>query len=213
MAETAGVRLAGLAVVALLHVAAVWGLRPHQRIPPPRETATLVVRLIPLPAADDREKRKPLPVRKAGAQRGPRPIVAETPAEVVADEPVPRLLAQQEPDIAEPPAPVAPPVRQAPAEPFVFDGELAVACKDRPPPDYPRVSRRLGEEGVVVLRIELDEGGNVTAVQVSASSGFTRLDEAAREAVRTWRCTPARREGRLVHAVAAQTFKFMLQGH
>jgi protein TonB len=213
MAETAGVRLAGLAVIALLHAAAVWGLWPHRRIPPPQEAETLAVRLIPPPAAEEKEKPKPPPVRKAVARPGPRPVVAETPVGVAADEPVPLLLPQQAPAIVEPPAPALPPVRRTPADPFTFDGELAVACKDRPPPDYPRLSRRLGEEGVVVLRIELDEEGNVTAAQVSASSGFTRLDQAALAAVRTWRCTPARREGQSVHAVAAQTFKFILHGH
>ena len=91
--------------------------------------------------------------------------------------------------------------------------ELAVACPERTPPRYPALSRRLGEEGIVVLRVELDETGRVAAAQVASSSGYARLDEAALAAVRTWRCTPAQRDGQPVRAVAMQPFKFILQGN
>jgi len=63
----------------------------------------------------------------------------------------------------------------------------------------------------VVLRVELDEQGNVSASRVATSSGFARLDEAALAAVKTWRCNPARRDGQPVRAVALQPFKFVLQ--
>ena len=55
-----------------------------------------------------------------------------------------------------------------------------------PKPVYPRISQRLGEQGVVRLRARVDEQGRVTAVQVLTSSGHARLDEAALAAVRRW---------------------------
>ena len=89
--------------------------------------------------------------------------------------------------------------------------ELSVSCPQRRPPAYPPLSRRLGEEGKTVLRVELDAQGAISAAQVTASSGFSRLDEAALAAVKTWRCTPAQRDGQPVRAVALQPFKFLLQ--
>jgi protein TonB len=78
---------------------------------------------------------------------------------------------------------------------------------------YPAISKRLGEEGSVVLRVELDEQGNIGMAHISSSSGLTRLDEAALAAVKAWRCTPAMRNGQPVRATALQPFKFVLQGN
>ena len=63
----------------------------------------------------------------------------------------------------------------------------------------------------MVLRVELDEQGSVSAARVAQASGFARLDEAALAAVKAWRCTPAQRDGRPVRAIALQPFKFVLQ--
>jgi protein TonB len=98
-----------------------------------------------------------------------------------------------------------------PAGPVTLGEELSVACPERRAPAYPAISRRLGEEGMVVLRVELDQAGSVVHAEVKASSGFARLDEAALTAVKTWRCQPAQRNGQPVRAVALQPFKFVLQ--
>lgn len=98
-------------------------------------------------------------------------------------------------------------------DPVVLSAELVVVCPERTPPRYPAISQRLGEAGTVVLRVELDEQGKVSAAHVSASSGITRLDAAALDAVRTWRCSPAMRHGHPVRAVAVQPFNFVLQGN
>ncbi|HRK77875.1 MAG TPA: energy transducer TonB, partial [Thiobacillus sp.] len=74
------------------------------------------------------------------------------------------------------------------------------------------MSRRLGETGKVVLRVELDETGRVSTAQVASSSGSTRLDAAALAAVRSWRCNPAQRDGQAVRSVATQPFNFTLEG-
>ena len=99
-----------------------------------------------------------------------------------------------------------------PAGPATMSSELSVACPERSAPVYPAESRRLRETGIVVLRVELSEMGDVAAARVQDSSGYRRLDEAALNAVRTWRCTPAVRHGQPVRAVALQPFKFILQG-
>ena len=98
-----------------------------------------------------------------------------------------------------------------PAGPVALSSELAVACPERTAPAYPTLSRRFGETGTVVLRVELDESGRVAVARVSSSSGHARLDEAALAVVKTWRCTPATRDGQPVRAVALQPFRFVLQ--
>jgi protein TonB len=62
---------------------------------------------------------------------------------------------------------------------------------NRVDPIYPPASRRAGEEGTVRLKVLVDTNGRASNVQVTQSSGFTRLDQAAQEAVRKWRFVAA----------------------
>lgn len=50
------------------------------------------------------------------------------------------------------------------------------------PPVYPKESQRKREHGTVVLRVLVDAQGRPAQIQVERSSGFERLDNAAREA-------------------------------
>ena len=58
-------------------------------------------------------------------------------------------------------------------------------------PVYPLGARRRGEEGVVALTAWVDEHGTTVKTEVSASSGFATLDEAAVRAVSRARFQPA----------------------
>jgi protein TonB len=51
------------------------------------------------------------------------------------------------------------------------------------PPVYPKESQRRREHGTVILRVLVDSEGRPAQIQVERSSGFERLDSAAREAV------------------------------
>ncbi len=64
-----------------------------------------------------------------------------------------------------------------------------------PPPAYPRASRRLGEQGTVIVRVFISTQGLPEKAEVRTSSGFPRLDQAALEAVQRWRFVPGRRSG------------------
>ncbi|MFN0009389.1 MAG: energy transducer TonB [Planctomycetota bacterium] len=57
-------------------------------------------------------------------------------------------------------------------------------------PVYPEMSRRLQEEGIVELKLELLDDGRVQDLGLARSSGHRRLDEAALTAARTWRFNP-----------------------
>ena len=95
---------------------------------------------------------------------------------------------------------------------MLLTGELSVSCSERTPPAYPKQSLRLGEQGKTVLLVELDEFGQVANVVVKTKSGFPRLDEAAVNAIKSWRCSPAKRNGVAVRSVAVQPFNFALKG-
>ena len=58
-------------------------------------------------------------------------------------------------------------------------------------PPYPPISRENGEEGRVVLKIMVSPDGRVTDVRVARSSGFARLDRAARNAGKNGRYQPS----------------------
>lgn len=63
-------------------------------------------------------------------------------------------------------------------------------------PPYPMASRRLAEEGAVLLDILVGADGHVRDAKVSRSSGFDRLDQTAvSEALQHWRLRPATRNG------------------
>lgn len=195
-------RAAGLLIVLAAHAAALWGLWSHRILVVPDEVVTLFVETITTPPPPPKEPPKPARLEK------PRPAEKPQPQQLVAQAP---SVSPGEP-VAPPPAPsLAEALPAKPAGPVSLGSELAVACPERSAPAYPPLSRRQGEEGKVVLRVELDEQGNVSAARVAASSGFARLDEAALAAVKTWRCNPARRDGQPVRAVALQPFKFVLQ--
>lgn len=200
----------GLIAVLAMHAAILWGLWQHRLIPSPQEAATLFVNFIAPPV---QEKLPPSPPKQKIVEKPkPRQIVAETPVVTPTDYVVPPPPPQPAPAITAAPAPAMPLAPPKPTGPLTLSGELSVACLERTPPRYPPLSRRMGEEGTVVLRVELDELGKVCAARVKDSSGFARLDDAALEAVRTWRCHPAQRDGQPVRAVALQPFKFILQG-
>ena len=67
-----------------------------------------------------------------------------------------------------------------------------------PPPLYPRLARRMGKQGVVLLEVVVSAWGTVTDVKVASGSGSELLDAAALDAVRGWRFSPGLRNGRSV---------------
>lgn len=83
---------------------------------------------------------------------------------------------------------------------------------DNPKPDYPHASRRLREEGKVLLRVRVSAAGHAESVEVKHTSGFPRLDQAAEEAVKRWRFVPARRGDEAVAAWVQVPITFNLQG-
>lgn len=81
------------------------------------------------------------------------------------------------------------------AMPIVEQPSAYASYLNNPPPDYPTASRRLGEEGTVIIRALIKEDGHASIVQVEKSSGYLRLDRAAEEAVKKWKFKPGKKNG------------------
>jgi protein TonB len=64
-----------------------------------------------------------------------------------------------------------------------------------PPPPYPPLSKRLGEQGQVVVRARIEANGTASQAEIRTSSGFDRLDQAALQTVKRWRYVPGKRAG------------------
>lgn len=136
----------------------------------------------------------PRPVEKppilAAPAASPSPVVVPAPPA-----PPPEPIAAVQP----PPAAISAPV---------FDA----AYLQNPAPAYPTVSRRLKEQGRVVLRVRVNPAGTADEVQVRTSSGFARLDESARETVTHWKFVPARRGSDAVTEWVLIPVSFRLEG-
>jgi protein TonB len=79
-------------------------------------------------------------------------------------------------------------------------------------PDYPPVSRRLGEQGTLRLRLAISTDGAVEDARVEVSSGHQRLDNAAIEWVKThWRYEPAMQGVRPIPSTATAEVTFKLK--
>mgnify|MGYP000034045319 CR=1 FL=1 len=64
-----------------------------------------------------------------------------------------------------------------------------------PKPTYPRMSRRLNEQGQVVIRVFVAADGSPQQGEVKTSSGYERLDQEALRTVLRWRFVPGQRLG------------------
>lgn len=143
--------------------------------------------------------------------RKPKPKPKPEPKPVAKPQPTP----QPEPEPRKDPSPPPPaPAAQATPEPAPAREEPArfdAAYLNNPRPNYPKISRRLGEEGTVYLRAHVLPDGSPEQVRIDRSSGSERLDEAALDAVRKWRFVPAKRGTSAVPAWVVIPITFNLE--
>lgn len=79
-----------------------------------------------------------------------------------------------------------------------------------PEPVYPEAARRRGQEGTAVVGLLIGEDGTIRETWIETSAGDASLDEAALEAVRSWRFVPARQGGSPVAARSRVPVVFQL---
>lgn len=98
---------------------------------------------------------------------------------------------------------------------LVVDGKIIPAKPDasaNKPPSYPRDAVLHGEQGRVLLSIDVAPSGRPSAVNVIGSSGYVALDNAARGAVMAWQFLPADFQGKSVDLTLLLTVTFVLDG-
>ena len=76
---------------------------------------------------------------------------------------------------------------------------------DGPKPHYPIASRRLREEGEVLVRLCIDSRGEVEKAQIQKSSGYQNLDHSALSALSKWRFVAS---SQLLNSSFAECFRF-----
>jgi len=119
------------------------------------------------------------------------------------------ISANRTESVAVDPAPPAPGASAPPPEvPPAFDADYLA----NPAPAYPALSRRLNEEGKVMVRVLVTAEGRAERVEIARSSGYERLDRSALEAVARWRFVPARRGTAGVAAFVLVPVQFQLRG-
>lgn len=203
-----------LAVVAL-HIGFVWMLqsglllRTAELIVPVEVLAQLIELPVPkpepappappapparpvTPAPTVQKKSVPKPTVRPQAQplaiadRTPSPN-APTGSLAPALVPTPAPVAETPAAPSAPPAPPAPPAVQLPSSNADY--------LQNPKPAYPPLSKRLGEQGKVVVRVLIGADGVPQKAELRQSSGFERLDQAALATVLKWRYVPGKRGG------------------
>ena len=198
--------------VVLFHVAVLWALQagllrravevvvpvtvlaeiisPEPRIQPPApppKPAQPVTRAAPAQAAQKPATIAPQPatvVAQAAPATAPSPAASPNAPAALPSPPATATAAVAGP------APAAPPVPSRVELPSSNADYL-----NNPKPAYPPLSKRLGEQGKVVVRVFIGADGTAQQAQVQQSSGFDRLDQAALSTVLKWRYVPGKRAG------------------
>jgi periplasmic protein TonB len=237
--DICGVSRAGWAAAALLYAALAttllllaWNATPPEPWPASPTLFKVVFEETPAPPPAS----APEP-RSASPEAPPEPTLAQpeldpvppaplataepTPAELPKPPPAkpvpPRRYAARPPQTADPaPSPPAeqqvaigtpPPLPSAPVVPPQPIGGLASNRK----PDYPAAARLRGQQGRVVLRVEVSAAGAPLSVAVLSTSGHTVLDKAALAAVEQWRFKPATLAGIPVAGAIDVPIQFRLE--
>lgn len=78
-------------------------------------------------------------------------------------------------------------------------------------PAYPSVSRRMREQGLVVLKVKVRADGAAAMVLVQQRSGSIRLDQAAIAAVKHWKFVPAKRGDQQIESWVLVPIEFELK--
>ena len=186
-----------LALIALLGIAAV---KPEVVQP----VRALAVRMLETPRTQPQTV-EPVVKPAAAPVKSPVPPVLAVPRRT--DAPAPFAVAPQ-PEV--PASVAAPPVAAAQAPAPVVPPRFDADYLQNPKPVYPPMSRRQGEEGKVILRVKVSAQGVPLSVEVNQSSGFSRLDEAAKAAVERWRFVPAKQGGEAIDSSVLVPLSFAL---
>jgi protein TonB len=183
--------LSGIGLVVLLHALLLWAISSGLARQVVRMTENTVEAVLmteaPPPA--------PTPPPKTPPPKTPAPPL-----------PAPTSTA---PAITQAPSPPAP--SPAPAAPAIRTGAVIQAGAHCAKPDYPSASRRMEEEGTVTLKFLIGVDGKVIQADIEKTSGFNRLDEAARNALSKCQFRPGTVDGKPEQSWASIKYTWRLE--
>jgi protein TonB len=209
-------KLLGLAGVVVLHALLFWAIQAGLTRTVIQKMPTVVQALLleeikpslpPLPSPPP----EPTPTKTPPPQT-PLPTfvppavtaaVSAPPNAIAAVSPAP-APAETTPSAA--PAASPAPVARAPVR--TAAGVNMAQCQK---PEYPSASRRMEEEGTVTLRFLVDTDGKVIQAEIEKSSGYKRLDEAARAGLSKCQFKPAMADGKAEQAWASIKYTWRLE--
>ena len=207
----------GLILTIAVHAIAAYAILGHHPVRQKlAEVAPLMVHLISPPAPQRVQPPHPLalPSPKLTVPTQPKieiTPVASAPAETLRPAPEANRTTVASSASAISPAPQPPVAEPQPISlattPPVFNADYL----SNPVPEYPGSSRRLREQGRVILRVLVRRDGTAAQVQVRTSSGYARLDGAARDAVLRWKFVPAKRGAELLEEWVLIPLSFRLE--
>ena len=214
----------GLVVVLLHLLVAVVGLSASTNPVTPPKPSVVAVRWMAAPEPAERQAppvsqpqksmppAKVVPVARPAVKpkAKPKPIV-KSPSRVVAPAEAHPLPQASRPAAALPVKAVASTKPSAaPAVP-IREPQYQSATLRNPAPSYPPLSRRFGEQGSVMLRVLVSATGEPLQVELLSSSGYARLDAAARKMVAKWSFIPAQQGQEKIQAWVRVPVVFQLR--
>jgi protein TonB len=194
-------------IVVLFHVATLWSLhtgllRRVVEVVVPLEILSQVItpelaKTEPKPPAPS--QREAEPVRKPREKPVERPVAPLPKPQVVTD----AAPAREAPTGVLSPQPAASPLTvpesarpaTAPTPAKVELPSSNASYLHNPAPVYPALSKRLGEQGKVLVRVLIGADGSPQQAELKRSSGFERLDRSALEYVMKCRYVPGKVAG------------------
>jgi protein TonB len=224
-----------LGLVFFAHLAAVAALRPHPLVQPfEKAPEAIAVSLVSVPQpTQPKPKALAKPIQKVQKQTKPVKKQAKPkPLPVIHKMSVSKPVAPRT-EIAS--HAVTPPVEQTSAQQAATSSSRVehtaaapgnkasesqayqspsfnAAYLRNPAPVYPSISRRLGEQGRVLLNVQVLADGTAGSVALKNGSGSSRLDQAALEAVKKWRFISAKQGEKPVDAWVVVPVSFSLEG-
>ena len=189
--------------VLVFHALAIWALqtglimRAVEVIVPVEVLAQIID--LPTPKVTPAPPAPPEPVKQVAAK--PKQVTQAAPTLLAVPDATPTPNAPSVQPIA-PPAPYTPavPVAAVPTPAPPAPAKITLPSSDadylsNPKPKYPTMSLKMGEQGTVKIRVFVSAEGLPQKIELSQSSGYDRLDQAALASVPKWRFVPGKRGG------------------
>ena len=207
----------GFALVVLLHALIFWAINSGltrtlvKAVRPPVEVnliAEVKPELLPPPPVPQPKLKTPPPPQQ------PTPLAYVPPADVpVVTAPVSNAaISAVSTTPLSPAAPPAPaPQALAPPPPVLRLPAVINAVANCQKPQYPSASRRLEEEGTVQLKFLVGVDGLVVRSEIEKTSGYGRLDEAARAALSKCQFKPGTVDGKPEQSWASMKYTWRLE--